>query len=150
MDLRHETNASVPGERPSVRFDWRMASCAEADASRFGRTRRVNRTGNDEQIKVELSRVPAGIEQVALPCDPRGREPSPESWHGVERFHLLRRRGKRSINHPLRPERGRLDRNLMIFNEVYRAGADWRFRAVGQGFKGGLDSLARNYGVSVG
>jgi len=38
----------------------------------------------------------------------------------------------------------------MIFGEVYRNGADWKFRAVGQGFKGGLGPLARNYGVNVG
>ena len=37
----------------------------------------------------------------------------------------------------------------MIFGEVYRAGADWKFRAIGQGFKGGLGPLAKNYGVNV-
>ena len=30
----------------------------------------------------------------------------------------------------------------MIFGEVYRNGADWKFRAIGQGFKGGLGPLA--------
>src|SRR3546814_86168 len=38
----------------------------------------------------------------------------------------------------------------MILGEVYRNGAEWKFRAVGQGFKGGLGPLASNYGVSVG
>jgi tellurium resistance protein TerD len=37
----------------------------------------------------------------------------------------------------------------MIFGEVYRNGADWKFRAVGQGFNGGLGPLAQNYGVNV-
>jgi tellurium resistance protein TerD len=37
----------------------------------------------------------------------------------------------------------------MIFGEVYRNGADWKFRAIGQGFAGGLAPLAKNYGVSV-
>ena len=39
--------------------------------------------------------------------------------------------------------------SAMIFGEVYRNGADWKFRAVGQGFNGGLGPLAKNYGVSV-
>jgi tellurium resistance protein TerD len=37
----------------------------------------------------------------------------------------------------------------MIFGELYRNGAEWKFRAVGQGFKGGLGPLARNFGVNV-
>ncbi len=38
----------------------------------------------------------------------------------------------------------------MIFGEVYRHGAEWKFRAVGQGYQGGLAPLARNYGVNIG
>jgi len=30
----------------------------------------------------------------------------------------------------------------MIFGEIYRVGADWKFKAVGQGFAGGLGALA--------
>jgi len=37
----------------------------------------------------------------------------------------------------------------MIFGELYRAGAEWKFRAVGQGFKGGLGPLARSFGVNA-
>ena len=37
----------------------------------------------------------------------------------------------------------------MIFGELYRHGSEWKFRAVGQGFKGGLGPLARSFGVNV-
>ncbi len=37
----------------------------------------------------------------------------------------------------------------MIFGEIYRNGADWKFKAVGQGFAGGLGPLASSFGVSV-
>jgi tellurium resistance protein TerD len=37
----------------------------------------------------------------------------------------------------------------MVFGEVYRHGADWKFKAVGQGFAGGLAPMATNFGVSV-
>jgi stress response protein SCP2 len=37
----------------------------------------------------------------------------------------------------------------LIFGEVYRRGGAWRFRAVGQGFAGGLGALARSYGVDI-
>jgi len=37
----------------------------------------------------------------------------------------------------------------MIFGEIYRNNNEWKFRAVGQGFAGGLGPLARNFGVNV-
>ena len=37
----------------------------------------------------------------------------------------------------------------MIFGEVYRYGGEWKFRAVGQGFAGGLGPLAQSFGVNV-
>lgn len=37
----------------------------------------------------------------------------------------------------------------MVFGELYRHGSEWKFRAVGQGFAGGLSAMASQYGVSV-
>jgi len=37
----------------------------------------------------------------------------------------------------------------MIFGEVYRNGAEWKFRAVGQGYAGGLLALAKDHGVNI-
>ena len=37
----------------------------------------------------------------------------------------------------------------MIFGEIYRHNGDWKFKAIGQGFAGGLGPLAKNYGVNV-
>ena len=37
----------------------------------------------------------------------------------------------------------------MVFGEVYRNSGEWKFRAVGQGFSGGLGPLAQNFGVTI-
>lgn len=37
----------------------------------------------------------------------------------------------------------------MVFGELYRRGAEWKFRAVGQGYSDGLAGIAREYGVNV-
>jgi tellurium resistance protein TerD len=37
----------------------------------------------------------------------------------------------------------------MIFGEVYRNGADWKFRAVGQGYASGLFGIATDYGINI-
>ncbi|WP_036247392.1 TerD family protein [Methylobacter sp. BBA5.1] len=38
----------------------------------------------------------------------------------------------------------------LIFAELYRHQGNWKFRAIGAGFVGGLEPLARHYGVDVG
>jgi tellurium resistance protein TerD len=38
----------------------------------------------------------------------------------------------------------------MVFGELYRNGADWKFRAVGQGYASGLRGIAQDFGVNVG
>ena len=38
----------------------------------------------------------------------------------------------------------------MVFGEVYRRDGEWKFRAIGQGYAGGLLSLCHQYGVNVG
>jgi tellurium resistance protein TerD len=37
----------------------------------------------------------------------------------------------------------------MIFGEVYRHNDEWKFKAVGQGFAGGLEALCGQFGVQV-
>ncbi|HDE2016163.1 TPA: TerD family protein, partial [Klebsiella quasipneumoniae] len=37
----------------------------------------------------------------------------------------------------------------MIFGELYRHGAEWKFKAVGQGFAGGLAALATQHGINI-
>jgi tellurium resistance protein TerD len=37
----------------------------------------------------------------------------------------------------------------MVFGELYRNGAEWKFRAVGQGYSSGLAGIARDFGVNI-
>ena len=37
----------------------------------------------------------------------------------------------------------------MIFGEIYRNNGEWKFKAIGQGFAGGLAALAGHFGVSL-
>ena len=114
-----------------------------------------NRTGggdgDDEQIKVDLARVPADVQKVAVTVtihDGEGRR---------QNFGMVSNAFIRVVDEASGREITRYDLNedasvetAMIFGEVYRNGTDWKFRAVGQGFKGGLGPLARNFGVNVG
>ena len=37
----------------------------------------------------------------------------------------------------------------LVVEELYRHSGEWKFSAVGSGFKGGLRALCLNYGVNV-
>jgi tellurium resistance protein TerD len=37
----------------------------------------------------------------------------------------------------------------MIFGDLYRHNGEWKFKAIGQGFAGGLGPLASSFGVNV-
>jgi tellurium resistance protein TerD len=37
----------------------------------------------------------------------------------------------------------------MIFGELYRHGSDWKFKAIGQGYAGGLGAVAKDFGVHI-
>ena len=38
----------------------------------------------------------------------------------------------------------------LIFGELYRNGGEWKFRAIAQGFAGGLASVITQFGLQVG
>jgi tellurite resistance protein TerA len=44
---------------------------------------------------------------------------------------------------------GATEEQALIFAEIYRHGPDWKMRAIGQGFKGGLQPLAEHYGIEI-
>ncbi len=114
-----------------------------------------NRTGegegDDEQIKITLSKLPAEIDKVAITVTIHEGEARRQSFGQVSNAFI------RLVNQKTGAEVVRYDlaedasvETALILGEVYRHGSDFKFRAVGQGFKGGLGPLATNFGVSVG
>jgi tellurium resistance protein TerD len=113
-----------------------------------------NRTGvgdgDDESVTIDLSKVPADVDKIAVCVTIHDAEARKQNFGMVPKAFV------RCINANGSTEIARFDlsedtstESAMVFGEVYRAGGDWKFRAVGQGYKGGLGPLARNYGVSV-
>lgn len=37
----------------------------------------------------------------------------------------------------------------MVFGELYRHNGEWKFRAVGQGYAGGLRMMCHQYGINI-
>jgi tellurium resistance protein TerD len=106
--------------------------------------------GDDEQIKVDLSRVPQDVANLAVGVTIHEADTRRQNFGMVSNAFI------RVVNGADNSEIARYDlsedastETAMVFGEVYRRGGEWKFKAVGQGFQGGLGPLARNYGVNV-
>jgi len=106
--------------------------------------------GDDERLVVDLSQVPADIDRLAVSVTIHEAEQRNQNFGMVSRAYIrcLNADGEKEIARYDLSEDGSIE-TAMIFGELYRAGSEWKFRAVGQGYKGGLGPLARSYGVNA-
>jgi tellurium resistance protein TerD len=113
-----------------------------------------NRTGagegDDETVTVDLGKVPADVEKIAVCVTIHDAEARKQNFGMVSKAYV------RCVNSSGNAEIARFDlseegstETAMVFGEVYRNGADWKFKAIGQGYKGGLEPLAASFGVGV-
>ncbi|MFD3511925.1 TerD family protein [Streptomyces sp. NPDC058657] len=106
--------------------------------------------GDDESIKVDLAAVPAQVARIVFPVSIHDAEARSHSFGQVRGAFI------RVINQAGGAEIARYDlsedaatETAMVFGELYRNGAEWKFRAVGQGYASGLAGIATDFGVSV-
>ncbi|WP_291430457.1 TerD family protein [Deinococcus sp.] len=106
--------------------------------------------GDDETVDVTLTGVPADVDRIAVCVTIHEAETRGQNFGQVSKAYIriLNKAGGAEIARYDLSEDASTD-TAMIFGEVYRNGADWKFRAVGQGYAGGLAPLARNFGVNV-
>ncbi|ROS23011.1 TerD family protein [Cellulomonas sp. PhB150] len=114
-----------------------------------------NRTGegegDDESVKLDLARMSPDVDRIVFPVSIHDAEARHQSFGQVRNAFI------RIVNQADGQEIARYDltedastETAMIFGEVYRYGAEWKFRAVGQGYDTGLLGIVRDFGVNVG
>lgn len=106
--------------------------------------------GDDEQIKVNFSGLPAEAERVVFAVSIY------EADSRSQNFGQVRNAFIRVVNQGDNSEMARYDlseeastETAMVFGELYRSQAEWKFRAVGQGYASGLAGIAMDFGVNV-
>ena len=106
--------------------------------------------GDDEQITVDLSHVPSDVEKLVIGVTINEAEARRQNFGMVSQAFV------RVVNAGDNSEIVRYDlsedfsvETALVFGELYRNSGEWKFRAVGQGFQGGLEAMAKNYGVNV-
>lgn len=106
--------------------------------------------GDDEQIEVDLEKVPANISKIAFTVTIFEAENRRQNFGQVSNAFI------RIVNETTGSEIIRYDlgedfsiETAVVVGELYKHGGEWKFNAVGSGFNGGLAALCRQYGVNV-
>ena len=114
-----------------------------------------NRTGegegDDEVIEIALGTMPPTAAKVTFVVTIHDAEARKQNFGQVSNAYI------RALNAEGAQEIARYDLSedastemAMIFGELYRHNEEWKFKAIGQGYAGGLAAVARDYGVNLG
>lgn len=106
--------------------------------------------GDDEQIKVDLSKVPEDITKIDFTVTIYDAETRNQNFGQVSNAYI------RVIDEATNTELIRYDlgedfsiETAVVVGELYRHNGEWKFNAIGSGFQGGLAALCQNFGVNV-
>ena len=114
-----------------------------------------NRTGegegDDEVVEIGLGQLTPDTAKVAFVVTIHDAEARRQNFGQVANAYI------RALNAEGEQEIARYDlsedastETAMIFGELYRHNEEWKFKAIGQGYAGGLAAVARDYGVNLG
>ena len=154
-DFDLDTAAFLVGENGKVTADHdfifygNLAHPTNA-VSHLGDNRTGEGEGDDEQIRVDLSLVPANIAGIAFSVTIHEAEERRQNFGQVSRAYI------RVLNEDTGEELIRYDlsedfsiETAVSVGVLYRHDGEWKFNAVGSGFQGGLAALCGHFGVDV-
>lgn len=106
--------------------------------------------GDDEQIKIDLSKIPGNISKIAFTTTIYEAEQRRQNFGQVNNA-FIRIYNEQTGEELLRYDLGEdfSIETAAVFGELYRNNDEWKFNAIGSGFQGGLAALCANFGVDV-
>ena len=107
--------------------------------------------GDDEQVKIDLSKIPAQIEKIDFVITIYESEERKQNFGQLKKAYIRvidLDRNKEIIRYDLGKEFS--VETAIVAAEIYRSKGEWKFQALGSGFIGGLEALSRNYGINSG
>lgn len=106
--------------------------------------------GDDEQVQVDLSKIPANVAKVAFTVTIYDAESRRQNFGQVSNAFI------RIVDEATNTELIRYDlgedfsiETAVVVGELYRHGSEWKFNAIGSGFQGGLAALCNHFGIEV-
>lgn len=106
--------------------------------------------GDDEQIEIELEKVPTNVEKIAFTVTIYDADVRKQNFGQVANAFI------RIVDETTNTELIRYDlgedfsiETAVVVGELYRHNGEWKFNAIGSGFQGGLAALCGHYGIEV-
>lgn len=141
-------DGKVLSDASFIFFNNKLSPCGSVEHQGDNRTGEGD--GDDEQVKISLSKIPAEVKKLVFAVTIYDAE------NRKQNFGMVSNSFMRVYNNDNNTEIARFDlsedastETAMIFGELYRHGSEWKFKAVGQGFAGGLGALASQHGVNI-
>ncbi|MBQ5565485.1 MAG: TerD family protein, partial [Clostridia bacterium] len=106
--------------------------------------------GDDEQIVVDLSKIPAHIERIAFTVTIYDADVRHQNFGQVSNAYIRivdMKTGAEIIHYDLGEDFS--IETAIVVGELYKRNGDWKFNAIGSGFQGGLAALCGHYGIDV-
>ncbi len=143
-----QANGRVRSDDDFIFYNQLQSTCGSVQHTGDNRTGAGD--GDDESLELALGQIPASIEKVVFCVTIHDADSRRQNFGQVSEAFM------RLVNLDTGVELARFDlgedystETAMIFGEIYRHQGDWKFRAVGQGFAGGLAALCGQFGVQV-
>lgn len=141
-------SGKVRSDNDFIFYNQLVSACGSVEHAGDNRTGAGD--GDDETLKISLDKVPEYVKRVLVCVTIHDAVARKQNFGQVADAFM------RIVNLDDDVEIARFDlsedystETAMIFGEVYRYGEEWKFKAVGQGFAGGLDAMCAQFGVTV-
>lgn len=141
-------NKKVTSDGDLIFFNNKKHSSGSVE--HMGDNRTGEGEGDDEIIKIDLSKVPSNIHRIAFTVTIYDALTRKQNFGQVENSYI------RIVNPDSNEEIVRYDlgedfsiENAVVVGELYRHNNEWKFNAIGSGFENNLEGLCANFGINL-
>lgn len=154
-DFDLDVSAFLRGANGKVRTDkdfvfYGNTDDADMSVHYMGDNRTGAGDGDDEQILIDLSNVPADVEKISITCTIYDAEARKQTFGAVENAYIHiydADTNVEMVRYDLTEDKD--TETALVVGELYRYKGEWKFTAIGEGFNDGLAGLCRSYGLDV-
>ncbi len=143
-----KNDGKVRSDADFVFYNQKRSACGSVEHSGDNLTGKGE--GDDETLLLQLNKIPADVERVSFAVTIHDADTRKQNFGQVSNAFI------RVVNKDSGVEIARYDlsedasvETAMIFGEIYRHNGEWKFKAVGQGYAGGLAPLATQFGINI-
>lgn len=141
--LTLDLSAYLLGQNSKVASDAGFLFYGQSDVASGAATLEAARA----RFSFDLARLPADTERVALALTIEQGVRRGQQFSHLKQLVLTVNGDSEPIEFTLDTEA--MSETAVILGEFYRRSGTWKFRAMGQGFRGGLGPLASHFGVEI-